>query len=108
MDHLRGNCRHDLGTPERATADATLGKCRPFCGLPSAWPLLRARLSATRLPGRHNSYRRGRSLEWAQNLVPGRDGWLKDFLFKAAGVIVGLVAAHLVQLALDRRRSRLH
>jgi VanZ family protein len=47
-------------------------------------------------------------LEWAQNFVPGRDGRPEDFLFKAVGVIVGLVVVRFVQLALDWRRSRLH
>ena len=46
-------------------------------------------------------------LEWAQNFVPGRDGRLQDFLFKAAGVIVGVIAANFVQSALIRRSSRL-
>ena len=46
-------------------------------------------------------------LEWAQNFVPGRDGRLEDFLFKAAGVMVGLGAARLLQLVLARQFSRL-
>ncbi len=47
-------------------------------------------------------------LEWAQTFVPGRDGRLEDFLFKAAGAIAGLVIAHLMQPAVDRQLSRLH
>jgi len=47
------------------------------------------------------------ALEWAQNFVPVRDGQLEDFLFKTAGVIVGLAAARFVQLALGKQRSAL-
>jgi VanZ family protein len=45
-------------------------------------------------------------LEWAQSFVPGRDGRVEDFLFKAAGAIVGLVIAHLMQPTVDRHLSR--
>ncbi|HTV30515.1 MAG TPA: VanZ family protein [Xanthobacteraceae bacterium] len=41
-------------------------------------------------------------LEVAQNFVPGRDGRLQDFLFKAAGVVLGLIAARFIQPLLDR------
>ena len=41
-------------------------------------------------------------LELAQNFVPNRDGRLEDFLVKATGVIVGLIAACLLQHALRR------
>lgn len=46
-------------------------------------------------------------LEWAQTFVPGRDGRLEDFLFKAGGAIVGLVIAHLTQPFVERQLSRL-
>ena len=46
-------------------------------------------------------------LELAQDFVPGRDGQLEDFLFKAAGVVVGLVVTRFTQPALDRQFSRL-
>jgi hypothetical protein len=45
-------------------------------------------------------------LEWAQTFVPGRDGRLEDFLFKAAGVIIGLVIAHRMRPIVDRHLSR--
>jgi len=45
-------------------------------------------------------------LEFAQNLVPGRDGRLDDFLFKAAGVIIGLVVARFLQLAFGKHFPR--
>jgi VanZ family protein len=45
-------------------------------------------------------------LEWAQNFVPGRDGRLEDFLFKAAGVIAGLIVVRFVQLAIGGSRRR--
>jgi VanZ family protein len=46
-------------------------------------------------------------LEAAQIFVPGRDGRLEDFLFKAAGVIVGLIATSFLQPALIRQFLRL-
>lgn len=43
-------------------------------------------------------------LEWAQNFVPERDGRLEDFLFKAIGVVGGLIAARLVHLSISAAR----
>jgi VanZ family protein len=36
------------------------------------------------------------ALEWAQLYVPGRDAGLSDFVFKAVGAIIGLLAGRLL------------
>jgi VanZ family protein len=42
-------------------------------------------------------------LEYAQNFVPGRDGRLIDFIFKAAGIVVIILVVRLFQTARMRR-----
>jgi VanZ family protein len=46
------------------------------------------------------------ALEIGQWLAPGRDPHLSDFLFKAAGAVVGLVSLRVTYLAVRRRRHR--
>jgi VanZ family protein len=43
-------------------------------------------------------------LEIGQSFVPGRDPRLIDFLFKACGVVIGLVALRVVHLAVPLRQ----
>ncbi len=45
-------------------------------------------------------------LEWAQSLVPGRDGSFEDFLFKACGTIIGISIARAIQLIFDKYRDK--
>lgn len=46
-------------------------------------------------------------LEVGQSLVPSRDPHLSDFLFKAVGAVIGLVALRVAYLAASLRRSHI-
>jgi VanZ family protein len=45
------------------------------------------------------------ALEVSQSVVPGRDPHLSDFLFKASGAVIGLVALRVVYLMVLPRRG---
>ena len=45
-------------------------------------------------------------LEIGQSFVPSRDPHLSDFLFKATGAVIGLVASRVVKLAVAPGRRR--